>query len=435
MQRLGSKTDQNFSPSGPKEQSSQETTAQEQSSQGSGTLSMFRIKGCRWEVTYKAKFDKHELYNYIKTNVLRLKRNPLPSIVYIGHLTQNGEGYTRVLIKLGSAFDCKDKDRFVFFGVTPFIRAIYKKMWTYTVNELSSLDRDMYPIGQKILNLDEENKILGTSFLVQPYAKGTSMSSECRIEESKNLEQSSYADRIDDLERTVLDAVKSINYLHICIEKVQEQIVEKMTELKGLIREQGERIDERKEIPKNEGSGSEPTFLPLPGQEVLRSQIPRSKVPKSAISPIRVAPIRNPDVGIFFVNFGDASELSVIKSKEFVYETKSVILMGVTREWNDLKEKLSMYTPMVPSGHTTLTLEAKHMSHLFINIMDSMLDRCNITMGKVLNKFYHYPISLIEHPLKFNLSMLKLDTERSSKIVIVNNSDINFIKREISRII
>jgi vacuolar-type H+-ATPase subunit F/Vma7 len=409
----------------------QESGTQELCSQIPGSMghsALFRIKGCRWEVTYKAKFDKHELYNYIKTNVLRLKRNPLPSIVYIGHLTQNGEGYTRVLIKLGSAFDCKDKDRFVFFGVTPFIRAIYKKMWTYTVNELASLDRDMYPIGQKILNLDEENKILGLAS-VGAAKLGTSLleSSEHNIEETKNLEQSSYADRIDDLERTVLDAVKSINYLHICIEKVQEQIVEKMTELKGLIREQGERIDERKEI--HTAECPKPTFLPLPGDFVGagRPEVPGKK--RSAISPIRVAPIRNPDVGIFFVNFGDASELSVIKSKEFVYETKSVILMGVTREWNDLKEKLSMYT------HSTLTLEAKHMSHLFINIMDSMLDRCNITMGKVLSKFYHYPISLIEHPLKFNLSMLKLDTERSSKIVIVNNSDINFIKREISRII
>lgn len=384
----------------------------------------FRIKGVRWEITYKAKFDKHELYNHIRSQALRLKRNPIPSVVYIGHLTQNGEGYTRVLIKLGSPFDCKDKDRFVYYGVNPFIRAIYKKMWNYTVNELFTLDRDVYP---KKMTLEEENDTLGIigskneGHTESSGSKGSENGTKDNTLVTMSLNES--MQRIEDLERTVLDSVKSINYLHKYIEQLQSNIVRL-----------GNFISER-----NAESDGGQSIAVSPIRTMEHSKAPSSAgMERSVLAPI-ITPVINPDVGVFFVNIGDAADLCIIKSKDIIYETKSVILMGVTREWSSLKEKLSTFIDLGPVGPAEQGLfESKgsdinktlgNNAPLFLNIMETMVDRCSTIIGKTINRFYNVPITLVDHPLKFNLAML--GTSMESGLMIVKNSDINQIKKNI----
>jgi hypothetical protein len=198
------------------------------------------------------------------------------------------------------------------------------------------------------------------------------------------------------------ELTQSVNALHAMIDTITSSTNDKLTEFKGMMK-----------------TGTNTAISP-------------SK--RSIMSPVRISRPINPDHGIFLITFGEASDFVTVKTPGIVYETKSVIMIGMTKEYSQLKEQLSIFNVE---------------TCLFVNVLDTMLNNSYIQVCDLFKEprsshniklmknnvsiFYNIPVTKTEQPLKINI--LNFLEHPDYKVFIVKTSDISFISKKLKNIL
>lgn len=130
----------------------------------SPSVSAFRLKGCRYQLTYTGHLPKEVFLIWFKDKVLG-KKYENEVTIFIGHITIHNTKLTRVLFRTLSTIDWKSASKFDFkieqHKFRPEIKAIYKCSWAIECNTLFQLDKDYDSINPQVICARSPKRING----------------------------------------------------------------------------------------------------------------------------------------------------------------------------------------------------------------------------------------------------------------------------------